>query len=191
MRITRRRFVGFGTAALCLTALPGAAALVNDDGLYTQPWFLESFLVLPDDLQEAAGAGKRLAVIWEQKGCPYCKDLHTVNFAQPEIAGFVRENFAVLQLNLFGARKVTDFDGEVLEERALAKKYAISFTPTVQFFPERVEDTQGKRGKAIEAARMPGYLKPPEFLAMFRYVHEKAYERGDFQSYLKATTARS
>jgi len=28
---------------------------------------------------------------------------------------------------------VTDFDGEVLSEKALAKKYGVRFTPTFQF----------------------------------------------------------
>ena len=95
--------------------------LLNDDGLYTQPWFLQSFLDLGEDLAEAAGNGKRLAVIWEQKGCPYCKEMHLVNFADPEINSYVRENFEVLQLNIHGLRETVDFDGEVLDERSMAR----------------------------------------------------------------------
>ncbi|MGC1623950.1 MAG: thioredoxin, partial [Pseudolabrys sp.] len=32
----------------------------------------------------------------------------------------------------------------------------------------------------------PGYLLPDDFLAMFRFVREKAYESKSFRDYLKA-----
>jgi thioredoxin-related protein len=37
-----------------------------------------------------------------------------------------------------------------------------------------------------EVARSPGYMRPDDFLAMFRYVREKAYESKSFRDYLKA-----
>jgi thioredoxin-related protein len=190
--IERRHLLAFGAgvAASLLAAPAGAgevaAPVMTDDGLYTQTWFLQSFLDLGEDLGEAAANGKRFAIIWEQKGCPYCQETHLVNFADPEIQGFLRDNFEVLQLNLFGSREVTDFDGEALEERKLARKYGIAFTPTIQFFPEDSERIGGRAGKEIEVARMPGYLQPPHFLAMFKFVRERAYEDGNFRSYLKA-----
>ena len=162
------------------------AAILTDDGLYRQPWFLDSFLDLSEDLAEAAAAGKRFAVMWEQKGCPYCQETHLVNFAQPEIQDFVRDNFEILQLNLFGSREVTDFDGEALEERTLARKSGIAFTPTIQFLPEDAAEVTGG-GKTAEVARMPGYLRPPHFLAMFRFVREKAYLKTSFRKYLSAS----
>jgi len=182
-------------AALPFVALPSNARLavaaetivapgLSDDGLYEQPWFLQSFLDLREDLSEASAEGKRFAIIWELKGCPYCRETHLVNFADPEIANYVRDNFVVLQLNLLGAREVTDFDGEVLEERALARKHGVAFTPTVQFFPEELEESAASSAK-VEIARMPGYFKPPHFLAMFQYVREKSYETMDFRDFLK------
>ena len=39
---------------------------------------------------------------------------------------------------------------------------------------------------AREVTRAPGYLKPPHFLAMFRFVRERAYERGSFRDFLAA-----
>jgi thioredoxin-related protein len=163
------------------------APRLNDDGLYEQPWFLQSFLDLPEDLAAARDAGKRLAIIWELKGCPYCKETHLVNFAQQEIRDFVRQNFDMLQLNMIGSRTVTDFDGEVVEERSLARKWGVRFSPTVCFYPDAPE--AGRPGHEIEVARMPGYFRPPHFLAMFRFVREKAYETGDFRSYLKASVS--
>ncbi len=97
----------------------------------------------------------------------------------------MRANFEILQLDVQGSRRVTDFDGEELEERELAAKYGVRFTPTLQFFPEHVSDLEGKNGKDREVARIPGYFRPPHFLAMFRYVHERAYETEGFRDYLK------
>ena len=184
-----------GVTGGLLTAKPRPALAervepqLNDDGLYTQPWFLHSFLDLGEDLTEAADGGKRLAVIWEQKGCPYCKEMHLVNFADPEINDYVRENFEVLQLNIHGLRETVDFDGEVLDERSMARRWGIRFTPTVHFFPDDPATAAGSSGIDSEVARMPGYFKPPHFLAMFRFVREKAYEQEDFRSFLKRQPA--
>lgn len=160
--------------------------VVADDGMLTQPWFTESFLDLKDDLAEANAKSKRLAVIWEQRGCPYCREMHMVNFADPEITDYIRSHFLVLQMNIYGSRPVTDFDGKALEEKAMARNYGVVFTPTIQFFPDDPAAVIGKPGNTVEIARMPGYFKPFHFLSMFQYVFEKAYEKQDFQGYVKA-----
>ena len=132
----RRAFLGLGLAAMGgligserRPAVAAEAPILNDDGLYEQPFFVQSFLDLAEDLEVATDAGKRFAVMWELRGCPYCKETHLVNFADPEIRSFVSGNFDILQLNLVGSREVVDFDGESLEERALARKWGIRFTP--------------------------------------------------------------
>ncbi len=184
--------------AVLIAALPATAAeriepKLGDDGLYHQDWFLQSLLDLRDDLEEAHAAGKRLAIVWEQKGCPYCRDLHTVNLAEPETADWIKERFAVLQLNLWGDREVTDFDGEALPEKELARKYRVNFTPTIQFFPADPGAALGKSGADAEVARMPGYFRPFHFISMFEYVWDERYAKGqDFQRYVieKATAAR-
>ncbi len=166
---------------------PIAPPEIGDDGLYTQPWFIQSFLDFREDLIDAKRHGKRFAVVWEQKGCPADKRLHVVNFRVPEVRDFVRDNFDLLQLNIHGSREVTDFDGTILEERQLARRYHVLYTPTIQFFRDGLDQLKGRSGKELEAARMPGYLPPPAFLTMFRYVREKAYERLRFQEYVDRT----
>jgi intracellular sulfur oxidation DsrE/DsrF family protein/thioredoxin-related protein len=96
-------------------------AVEGPNGLYVQDWFHESFLDMSEDLAEAAEQGKHLAILWEQRGCPYCREMHAVNLADDEIRGYIQENFVVLQLDMWGSREVTDFDGEALEERAMAR----------------------------------------------------------------------
>lgn len=158
---------------------------MGDDGLHKQPWFQETFLDLSEDLSEAANSGRRLVIIWEQRGCPYCKQTHEVNFRIPRIAKYVKENFFVLQLNMWGDREVTDFDGETTTEKQLARKWRVLFTPTFQFFPDSIEATKGKSGNAAEVHRVPGYFKPFHFYFQFRYVKEKGYEtEPSFQRWL-------
>ncbi len=195
--IGRRRFLTnvASAAAMAGTAswVSGASAadpgayqpVVGDDGMLTQRWFVESFLDLKDDLAEARAKGQRLAVIWEQRGCPYCREMHMVNFADPEISDYIRKHFMVLQLNIFGSKPVTDFDGTILEEKAMARKYGVVFTPTIQFFPDDPALVKGKPANTVEVARMPGYFKPFHFVSMFEYVYEKAYETQHFQAFLQ------
>ncbi len=169
----------------------GAASepVLTDDGLYRQPWFLESFLDLEEDLTLAADNGKRFAVMWELKGCPYCKETHFTNFADPTIETFVRRHFEILQLNIIGSRLVTDFDGEEMSEKALAGKYGVRFTPTIQFFPTDAQGVAMRPARQREVARMPGYFRPDHFLAMFKFVAEEAYEGGDFRTYLRQNSS--
>ena len=178
-----------GVASFMALAASRARAeqpILTDDGLYKQSWFLESFLELADDVEAARKEGKRFVVMWELKGCPYCKETHFVNFAQPRIADYVKANFEVLQLNIIGSRKVTDFDGAVLSEKELAAKYGVRFTPTFQFFGEKAEVLKNLPPAEREVARSPGYMMPDDFLAMFRYVREKAYESKSLRDYVKS-----
>jgi thioredoxin-related protein len=159
--------------------------VLGEDGLYHQSWFLNSFMDLRDDLTSAAGTGKRFAVIIEQKGCPYCRDLHTINLADPDLNQWIRDRFDVVQVNMWGDREMTDFDGETLTEKEFVQKYAVTFTPTILFFPADPQAVEGKGGQAAEVARMPGYFRPFHFRAMFEWVHDERYAKGQsFQRYI-------
>jgi thioredoxin-related protein len=186
--MTTRRTLLVGAASLAVlgAARTRAEPILTDDGLYKEPWFLESFLELADDLEAAHKEGKRFAIMWELKGCPYCKETHFVNLARGDISDYIKANFEVLQLNIIGARKVTDFDGTELSEKALAAKYSVRYTPTFQFFPERAGPLKALPPQKREVARLPGYMRPDDFLAMFRYVREKAYESKSFRDFVKA-----
>jgi len=165
--------------------LPNVEA--DADGLHKQPWFVESFLNLREDAEEAAAEGKQLVLIWEQKGCPYCREMHRVNFRIPEVVNYIRKHYNVIQINMWGDKEVTDFDGEVTSEKKLARKYRIQFTPTLQFFPLGVHKSAKKKGSDLEVWRLLGYWKPFHFKNTFAYVREKGYEtQPNFQRWLQA-----
>ncbi len=150
----------------------------TDDGLHYQPWFkMDSFLDLADDLAEAKAGGKRLAILFEQRGCPYCREMHKVNFKIPEVRDYIKANFDIVQVNLWGDREMTDFDGETLIEKKFGRKYRVQYTPTI-IFP----DDNGE-----EVHRLPGYFKPFHFKHIFMYVKEEGYiEQPNFQRWLSA-----
>ena len=185
--INRRLFsLGLaGLAAPIFISSVFAAPKLADDGMYYFEWYLESFLDLAEDVAGAAASGKRLAVIFGQRACPYCKRMAKEHLSDPAIAAYVQANFEVLHLNLFGAREVTDFDGAKHSERDLARLYGVRLTPTILFFPESAEGLGARPVMKREVARMPGLLEPAPFLAMFRYVREKGYETSSFTQWLK------
>lgn len=189
MLMTRRNLLQAAAGVAASAVVPARAVAVptlTGDGLYSEPWFLQSFLNLGDDLETAKSEGKRFAVMWELKGCPYCKETHVVNFAQQRIVDYIKSNFEVTQLNIIGSLKVTDFDGSELREKELAAKYGVRFTPTIQFFSDDVTAMKSRPPREREVARAQGYLRPDDFLAMFRFVRDKAYDKGSFRDFLKA-----
>ena len=186
--LTRRSLLAGAAALLSPLQALASELKLNDDGLYTKPWFLESLLDLNDDLKDATDKGKRLVIMWELKGCPYCKKIHEINLADPAIETFIKDKFELLQLNIVGAREVMDFDGERLTEKAFARKYGVRATPTFQFFPERADGLAKKSPAEREVARWQGYMEPKPFTAMFRFVADKAYDSTSLMDYLKSNS---
>jgi thioredoxin-related protein len=170
---------------------PRVVATLGDDGLYHQSWFHFSFLDLREDFRDAKAAGKRFAVLFEQRGCPYCAKMHTDVLSQRYINDYVRQNFAILQLNLWGAREVTDFDGTVLSERALAERWGVIFTPTIVFLKDDLTGLEGKWGRDLEAIeRLPLSYGRDTFYDLFVWVRLKLYERDrNFQRFHIARAA--
>ncbi len=158
----------------------------NEEGMHVQPWFKNTFLDLREDMADAAKEGKQLVIFWEQKGCPYCREMHRVNLRIPEIVNYIRANFNVIQLNLWGDREVTDLDGKMTTEKKLGRKYRVQFTPTLQFFPKKLAEGSKKPGHEVEVWRLLGYWKPFHFLNTFRYVKEEGYHsEPNFQRWLQ------
>ena len=158
-------------AALAAACLAGPAAA---QGLHTKPWFHVTFKDVAEDIELAAEEGKRLAIIVEQAGCIYCKALHEEVLSDPEVAEYIRENFWVVQYDMWGSEEVTDLDGEVLEERAAIRRWGLTFTPTVLFLAEEPGEAETAREAAVQV--MPGAFKKWTVLHMFRWVKEKRYE---------------
>jgi thioredoxin-related protein len=157
----------------------------GEDGIYRHTWMMESFLDLKDDFQTAKQNGKRLAVMVEQRGCIYCRKVQTEILVDPKINAYIRKYFEIVQIDMWGAKEVIDFDGEVTTEGKIARKWGSTFTPTIIFFPDQIDKLKGKNGKEIAVAVMPGAFGKRTFLAMFEWVYKKRYQTGEhFQRYV-------
>ena len=157
---------------------------IGDDGLHKQIWMRDTFKDLREDLNEANMEGKRLVLMFEQRGCIYCSKMHNDVYSRDDISSYIEENFYVVQLNLHGDLEVTDFDGEVLSEKAMARKWNILFTPTVLYLPREVED--GLTATEAAISLMPGAWLAGTTIDMLTWVKEERYllDNGeDFQRY--------
>ncbi|MCL7465834.1 thioredoxin family protein [Phaeovulum sp. NW3] len=174
----------FTAALLALSlAVPVGAAELGDDGLHKTPWMRDTFKDLREDLAEANAEGKRLLVIFEQRGCIYCTKMHEEVFPDPEITQLIEDHYFVVQLNLFGDVEVTDFDGDTRAEKDMAMKWGVMFTPTMMFLPQEVpEDTMAARAAV---ATMPGAFGKGTTRALLTWVKDRGYESGEnFQKFL-------
>ncbi|MFK7901505.1 MAG: thioredoxin family protein [Nitratireductor sp.] len=164
------------------SAVSTFAVEVGEDGLHKQPWFSLTFKDVSEDIESAADEGKRLVYIFEQRGCIYCTKMHEELLTDPEVADYIKENFYVVQMNMFGDEEVTDSDGDVLTEKTAARKWGFLFTPTMVFMPETL--TEEKPVPEIASAIMPGAFGKWTFLNMFKWVKAKGYEGEEhFQQY--------
>ena len=157
---------------------------IGDDGLHKQIWMRDTFKDLREDLNEANMEGKRLVLMFEQRGCIYCSKMHNDVYSRGDISSYIEENFYVVQLNLHGDLEVTDFDGEVLSEKAMARKWNILFTPTVLYLSREVED--GLMATEAAVSLMPGAWLAGTTIDMLTWVKEERYllDNGeDFQRY--------
>ena len=181
------RFFTAAATALLL-ALPVRAADVaplGDDGLHKPTWLRDTFKDMREDLAEANAEGKRLMIIFEQRGCIYCTKMYEEVFPRPEIDALIRNNYFVVQMNLFGDVEVTDLDGETLPEKDMAMKWGVMFTPTMIFLPEDVPDGQTVAEAAV--AKMPGAFGKGTTAALLTWVKDHEYENGEnFQKYVAA-----
>ncbi|MGF1650447.1 MAG: thioredoxin family protein [Hyphomicrobiaceae bacterium] len=160
--------------ASLIAITPLAAASLGDDGLHKQDWFSITFRDIADDIRQASEEGKRLVLVFEQRGCIYCSRMHEKILSDPEVAGYLKANFKLVQYNMFGDEEVTDLDGQVLTEKTAAQKWGFVFTPTLVFLPETAPDGQSAAQAAV--ATMPGAFGKLTFLNMFKWVREKGYD---------------
>jgi thioredoxin-related protein len=165
-----------------LFAAPVLAVELGDDGLHKPAWLRTTFKDMSEDLAEANAEGKRMVVIFEQRGCIYCTKMHEEVFPEAEVTKLIEDNYFVVQMNLFGDEEVTDFDGEVLTEKKMATRWGVVFTPTMLFMPEDAPTDKSAAQAAV--MMMPGAFQKGTTMDLLNFVVEKGYEGDEhFQKY--------
>jgi len=146
-----------------------------DEALTYPDWFKLSLGDLNDDVAEARNRGKfGIVVYYGQKRCAYCERFFENNLGDPAIVHYMRENFDVIPVDIWGIEDITDTDGNSYTEREMSLRYKTNFTPSLVFY-----DTNGK-----PVYRLRGYYPPYQFRAVLTYVAEKFYRVEKFRAYL-------
>jgi thioredoxin-related protein len=108
--------------------------------------------------------------------------MHEDVFPIAKIANYIEENFFVVQINMFGDVEVTDFDGTILPEKEMVRRWGALFTPSILFFPEEVGGDVSANQAAV--ASMPGAFGKHTTFNMLNWVVEHGYEGEEsFQKY--------
>jgi thioredoxin-related protein len=135
----------------------------------------ESFINPSTNLSGSAGSssGYKL-VLFEQKQCPNCDELHQDIFKRKESLEQL-QRFDVYQLDMWSQDKITTPAGEQVTPREWAKELDIKFAPSLVFF--------NKQGK--EVFRAEAYLKSFHVQSVMDYVASGAYRKQpEFQRYI-------
>jgi thioredoxin-related protein len=140
--------------------------------LHEQPFFLKAPLALDRSRKPAA---RPLAVLFEQKDCAACDELHAQGFKDPAVQSLVGK-FAVARLELFGAERVVTPAGRSLTAAEWGRELKVAYTPTIVFFDAR----------GTEVFRIEAYLKPFHLASSLDYVASGAYRaQPSFQRYIQ------
>ena len=122
-----------------------------------------------------AHGDKPLLVVFEQRSCRECDELHDVAFTRSEVRRLLNR-FRVVRLDFLGQRSIVAPSGRRVLERDWARELGIGYTPTLVFF-----DRDGN-----EAFRTDGYVRPFHLASSLDYVASGAYRsEPSFQRFIK------
>lgn len=115
-----------------------------------------------------------LAVLFEQKECPACDELHNDVLTREETESLIRK-FDVAQFDMWSNEEILTLDGRRMPAAQYAKSLDVKYAPTILLF-----DSQGK-----EVIRMEAYLKSFHVQSVLDYVSSSAYQKEpSFQRYI-------
>ena len=141
----------------------------------------EAFILPLNQLAAAprSSSGYRL-VLFEQKQCPNCDELHSDIFKRPETREQL-ERFDVFQVDMWSDEKLKTPGGESLSARQWAKELDINYAPSLVFL-----DRSGN-----EVFRAEAYLKAFHLQSILDYVASEAYlDEPEFQRYIDVRADR-
>jgi thioredoxin-related protein len=132
------------------------------------------FLQPPYKLQRKAG-DKPLMVLFEQKECAVCDEMHGDAFRRP-LSHKLLKAFDVAVVDIWSKEMLQTPEGEIISAMAWAKRSGIQYAPSMVFF-----DSNGK-----EVFRTEAYLRSFHLQSAMEYVASGAYrEQPEFQRFVQ------
>ena len=144
--------------------------------LHPQPFISKA----PYNLKKLLASSKPLLILFEQKKCYACDELHKDIFNRKETLKQINR-FNVVRLDMWGKDKLIDLQGKTVTEKTLAKNLNIIHSPSFIFFD--------KTGKDI--FRIDAYLKSFHTQSVLDYIASGAYKKqSNFQRYIADRAAK-
>ena len=141
--------------------------------LHDAPWLMAA----PLDL--SGRDARPTLVIFEQKVCAGCDELHAEGFPRPEVAALLKR-FRAARVDIASNEPLKTPQGKSLPMRDWARQLRIAYTPSFVFF-----DAGGR-----EVFRVEGYLRPFHLSSSLDYVSSGAYKKQpEFQRFIEARAA--
>lgn len=120
-------------------------------------------------------SGKPYILLFEQKDCNNCQQLHDSVLADKDISALL-DRFDVIRLDMWGMDQINLREGKQTSGRSLAKKLGINYAPTMVFYSTDHE----------EVIRSESWLKRFHTKSMLDYVLSDAWrEQASFQNYIR------
>ncbi len=135
---------------------------------------LNSFLNLTKQLNKLSSENKRLLVFFHEENCLYCDLFITKNLKDEKIKNKLENYFGIVNINIFGDKKLTDINGKTYIEKEFALKNRIQFIPSFIFY-----DEQGK-----QILRLNGYQNIKNFNLALDYIKNKRERLISFKNYI-------
>ncbi len=127
-----------------------------------------------ENLQQAVSKQKYLLVIFEQKQCASCDELH-MDILKRKVSRELLKKFNIAVVDMWSNKKLITPDGSKMKIRDWAKKLNISYAPSMLYF-----NAEGK-----EVFRSDAYLKAFHTQSVMDYVSSGSYKtQPDFQRYI-------
>jgi thioredoxin-related protein len=134
----------------------------------------------PDNLRKAIMPGKHLLVMFEQKQCATCDELHADILNRPESEELLNR-FNVVLYDMWSDEAIIRPDGKKTKISDWAKELDIKYAPSLVYFDD----------KGVEVFRSDAYLKAFHTLSVMDYVSSNAYRtQTNFQRYIDTRADR-
>ena len=128
----------------------------------------------PKNLQQALSSAKPLLVMFEQKQCAACDELHNDMLSRPEGKQQL-SRFNVALLDMWSEEKIVTPDGKTIKIRDWVKQLDVKYAPSMVYF----------NAKGEEVFRTDAYLKSFHVQSVMDYVASGAYKKQpNFQVYI-------
>ena len=141
----------------------------------------QNFILKPPyNLKKLMSSKKPLLILFEQKKCYDCDELHNDVFKRKETLEQINR-FNVVRLDMWSNEKLVDTKGKNLSAKKLAKMLKINHSPSFVFL-----DDNGK-----DIFRIDAYIKSFHIQSVMDYVASRAYKKQpSFQRYIADRAAK-